>query len=344
MPRTNPVKRMLKRGLQYAAAGAGLRAHSRKHPQLLILMYHRILPPGDARTRIEEPGMMVTPGSFRQHLKIITEQFEPVMLSDWLARKQQGLSLPARACAITFDDGWADNHEFAFPVLREYALPATVFLVSDMIGSKQQFWPGRLAHTLVSIAGNLPDAWEDPALDWLRNAKTSYRFSSDTPTNEQISELIAGAKALTDSEIHARIDHIEAKFGLQHAPQEAALLDWGQVSDMLASGLVEAGSHTCSHVRLNAQLPAGELEHQILHSKETIEMHTGQPVKTFCFPNGDYCPQALALVKQHYSGAVTTESGWNSSSTEAHLLHRIGIHEDISRDRIAFLARASGWL
>ena len=342
MTRPNPAKRIIKRGLQHVAARTGL--HTRKHgpARLLILMYHRILPADDPRSLLEEPGMVVTPQSFRQHLQIIGRRFETVQLSDWLGKKTRGESLPGLACAITFDDGWADNYEFAYPLLQEAGIPANIFLVSDMIGTSQMFWPERLARTVTALAIHHPADWSNPALDWLRSAATDYPFDNTRPSAEQLSAIIAGMKTLSDMDIHQRLDETATHFDLGPLNSGASLLSWEQLEEMTASGLIEAGSHTCNHIRLNADTPTDVLQHEVIHSKQTIEDNTGSQVSTFCFPNGDFSAEALALVKQHYDCAVTTRSGWNDSDTDNYQLQRIGIHEDIAADRIAFLARISG--
>ena len=218
----NPVKQLLKRGIQHIIAGSGPHRYAGKSPRLLVLMYHRILPVTDIRCRLEEPGMIVTPESFRLHLQTLREYFDMVKLSDWLERRANGDTLPARACAITFDDGWADNHEFAYPILQAENTPATIFLVSDMLGTKRVFWPERLAE-MVSRLTELPSAdWSRDELSWLRSMVKDYTFDGQTPSREQLSSIIASVKVLSDTEIHRRLDIIADQFDIARATVPAA--------------------------------------------------------------------------------------------------------------------------
>ena len=337
------AKYLVKRSLQHLAARFGQHTRNPSEPQLLILMYHRILPADDPRARLEEPGMMVTPETFRLHMQLVQQYFEVLPLSQWIHRKQHQQTLPARCCAITFDDGWRDNYEFAYPVLKEYKLPATIFLVSDMIGKNQSFWPERLAHVITTIAERCPEKWQAECTEWLRSTSSSYAFNRQPPDQEQLSEIIAQLKTFSDQAMHQRIDHIETELQLETTDQPS-LLDWEQMNEMCHSGLIEAGSHTCHHIRLNENQESQSLNDEIVLSKSQIEKHLGQTVTSFCYPNGDHCHDAVTLVEQNYQCAVTTRRGWNNPQSRLHLLDRIGVHEDISADKTAFLACLSGWI
>ncbi len=336
-------KRAIKRVLQHIAARFGQHTKNSKQPRLLVLMYHRILPADDARAQLEEPGMMVTPESFDMHLGILKQHFQMVKLDDWIRMKQEGATLPARACAITFDDGWVDNYQYAFPILKQHKVPASIFLVADMIGEANTFWPERLATVLTEIATHQPGNWSHPSVEWLKQFEVDYQFTAAAPTQEQISEIISHTKIMSDDDIHSRIDNICRELDIDITTAEPDLLDWQQVKEMRDSGLIGFGSHTCNHIRLTADTTDEKLEQEIVSSKQTIADRTGDEINSFCFPNGDFSDAALAKVRQHYSLAVSTLSGWNDTDSDIHLLRRIGIHDDIARDETAFLASISGW-
>jgi peptidoglycan/xylan/chitin deacetylase (PgdA/CDA1 family) len=340
----NLFKKTIKRCIQHLAASFGRHTRNSKEPQLLVLMYHRIMPQDDPRSQLEEPGMIVSPDTFELHLKLLKQHFTIVNLSDWVQIQQDGGELPPNACAITFDDGWVDNFEYAYPILKKFKAPATIFLVSDMIGTNEMFWPERLARLIVSISSKYPQHWSHPELAWLQSNLKNYQFSHTQPTREEISALIADAKDFTDYDIHERITQIENLLQLDKSIPAASLLNWQQIAEMVDSGLIDLGSHTRHHVRLNSNASEETLKDEIVGSKQTIEKHTGKSVKTFCFPNGDFCTQALQLVKDNYLCAVSTQSGWNTTSADKYLIKRIGIHQDISSDETSFLARLSGWM
>ena len=308
-------------------------------------MYHRVLPKNDIRNRFEEPGMIVTPSSFELHLDLIQQYFQPVQLGDWVERRANGDPLPDRACAITFDDGWADNYEFAFPALRAHNIPATIFLVSDLIGTENMFWPERLARLLDHISESATGRNMHPSLAWLTSLLPPDNNKLEkTLDREALSVVINKAKEYGDVQINRHLDEIYSALDIHIKPDHASMLNWEQVREMAGSGLIEMASHTRRHIRLNSSTPMEIMEQEIVSSKAIIEAKTGQPIRSFCFPNGDYSPAALEYVMKTYNCAVTTRSGWNTRNNDMHLLNRISIHEGVAGDRVAFLARVSGWM
>lgn len=337
------VKPLVKRGLQHVAARIGPQRWPSKQPRLLVLMYHRVLPATHPDMADVEPGMVVTPQTLELHLTLLRQRFTLLHLSEWLALRAAGRPLPPRACVVTFDDGWADNVEFAYPLLRKHGVPATIFLVADWIGSHNEFWPERLARLLRHVATTAPAAFAGDAFAWLRSAPTDFAFNGTPPTREQLNQLFLHCKQWNDDELHERLDQLTQACDLR-PPAAPVLMNWNDVATMASGGLVEFGSHTCRHVRLRDSISAELMRHEIVDSRRVIAEASGRAPDTFCYPNGNYTASAVALVRETYKGAVSTDSGWNDVGSDACLLQRIGIHDDVSADAVAFEARISGWL
>lgn len=331
--------------MQWFSARFGPHTRASGKPRLLILMYHRILPRDDERFMYEEPGMVVTPATFDMHMDLVSNYFQPVHLADWADWCATGDELPDKACAITFDDGWSDNYDYAFPILQKRNIPATIFLVSEMVGKNEMFWPERLAQLLVILSRNGDYYSGHPTVNWLKDILPTHCYDwKRQPDPEDISAAIGAAKLFADEEIHKQINHILIELNLELPQKKSSILDWQQISDMASTGLIDTASHTRTHIRLGPGNPIDVLESEIAGSKVDIEQKTGHSVSAFCYPNGDYSSQALEMVRKHYRCAVTTHSGWNTCSDDMHLLRRIAIHEDIANDKTSFLARVSGWV
>lgn len=279
--------------------------------------------------------MRVTPETLGMHLEELKRHFDIVSLTSWVKAHQQGKQLPRHACAITFDDGWLDNFEYALPLLKAHRVPATLFAVAEKIGTDFQFWPNIVAALLLEGAGH--QMVEDRVLGVPGIDQTGR-------SPERIAACIKKLKVYTDRQIFDALDNMHWRQRLS-TPMSPALMSWAQLREMQASGWVDIGSHTCTHQRLTTALSSSELEREIVESRVRLERELGTSVNLFCFPNGDYSAQALSLVKAHYDAAVTTQKGINRPrSNGLHELVRVGVHNDISDTRRRFNARLSGWL
>lgn len=335
------LKKSIKRPLLHVAAKAGPHRWPSQTPRLWVLMYHRVLPADASEMQDAEPGMVVTPDTLAMHLRVLKQWAEPVHLNDWFERHDAGKPLPSRAVAVTFDDGWIDNYQHAFPVLQQHAFPATIFLVSDWIDTLQMFWPERIARILRLGILQSPETFQSADTQWLTSANTGYDFRQ-APTREQLSELFAHCKQWSDIDLHEKLDALSESLALP-PPENRTLMQWQQVHAMQDSGLVRFGSHTCRHVRLTDTLDTTLMSHEIVASQRRLEEALGRKVDLFCYPNGNHTAAAVEEVKKHYRAAVTTQRGYNNVHTDSHLLFRVGVHNDVSADPVSFMARLSCW-
>jgi peptidoglycan/xylan/chitin deacetylase (PgdA/CDA1 family) len=127
---------------------ARVRAKAQSHG--LVLMYHRIAEP------LSDPwDLAVSPGNFRAHLEVIRREGVCLPLPDFATRITDR-NRPRRLFALTFDDGYRDNLINAAPVLEAHDLPATIFVVSGVVGVGREFWWDALARVFLSMT-SLPN-------------------------------------------------------------------------------------------------------------------------------------------------------------------------------------------
>jgi len=312
--------------------------------ELTVLMYHRVLPEGEASSETVQPGMAVTIDTFKKHLHWLQDKYELVHLGDWCDKAKAGLPVPPRACAITFDDGWYDNYQYAFPILKELNVPITVFLPAGIIENRTRFWPERLADFLWNSGRGIDSSqFNDDDLRWLTTLGGSYEFYGAVPSRSHIDELIGMAKSYEDSFIHDKLDKLLAitKPGSYESNVDE-LVDWEHARLMCESGLVEYGSHGMNHVRLGEVMRKGDLEEEVVSSKALIEKRMQVEINLFSYPNGDYCRQSKALVDSVYKGVCITKRGVNKSNGDIKMLKRISMHEAVTSNETDFFCRLSG--
>lgn len=338
MGMTPLIKYSLKRTLQFLHYIRGAKYSSKEDSSLLILMYHRILPKNDPRYNLEQPGMIVEPETFHLHLKLLKKHFTITSISKWLETPNK--ERPAGiSCAISFDDGWSDNYTYAYPYLKMEHVPATIFLVSELIGTTNTFWPEKLANILSAASQiNSNSIYEHDSWSWINTLAGELDLMNCIHDRHCLDEIINKCKELSDSEINKRLILMQKILPIRET-KTPDILNWDQIINMKSEGLIDFGSHTQNHMRMNKIDSPYELQREIRGSKDIIENKLKTPINIFCYPNGDVTEESDKIVRKNYRCAVTTMQGINLSNSDPYMFKRIGIHQDVSFDEISFLSR-----
>ena len=308
----------------------------RHQGRVIVLTYHRVVSQKVVNCEHIQPGMYVLEESFAAHIAYLRERFTILSLDELLDLWRTNQFKSDRSyCVITFDDGWRDNYQFAFPILRMYAVPATIFLATDFIGTTRWFWPDRMmlvlerarAQTSGPTIRNEVSAMLADTVGVRQSADDGSFLSLKSGMPIDSGAVIELCKEVEVDEIEALIDRLGRVLCLD-GPSERVLLDWTEVREMAAQG-VSFGSHSCSH-RILTNIPLSEVSRELIESRNTILQHGVTPSSAFCYPNGNFNPGIQALVRESgYRAAVGCEIGLEDDHPgDPYALCRISLHED----------------
>ncbi len=263
--------------------------------KLSILIYHRVLRQPDELFPLE-----VDAARFEAQMLAVRKLFHVLPLSEAVFRLKDGC-LPARSACITFDDGYADNVEVAFPILQRLQIPATFFVADGFLDGGIMF-NDRIMEMIRNI--------RIPLLDLTSLGMDRLPLTSLEQKRAAIAYLLSRLKYASLEKREEWLIEIERIAGT--VPAAHLMMRSQQVRELFDAGM-EIGGHTVNHPIL-ASIDMASSESEILRNKERLEKITNHPVKLFAYPNGkpqtDYNAEHVALIeKLGFDAAVSTRPG-----------------------------------
>lgn len=305
-------------------AKAGLARLSRelRDGQPCLLTFHGLR--ADDDPGLLDPDLHTPVSVFRNLCRHLAAHYRVLPLGKIVSAFDDGLPLPDGAAAITFDDGYASNHDLAWPVLREFGLPATVFLTTGFVDREEQLWFHRLETALASAGSDAVEIEIGGKLLILPLKSLDHRRAAFAMLAREI-------KLLPQESMSTAVSRIERQLRPQ-AGRDLRLdtlrpLTWEQARQMHRSGLIEFGAHTRRHFILS-RCPPAAAEREIRHSRDRIAAELGSLPELFAYPNGqpeDHTPATARMLREAgFAAAVTMSPGFITPGCDRFALPRYG--------------------
>ena len=290
----------------------------------VILMLHRVLANDRAASLPHRNELCVGPQAFGSRLLWLRQHSTCAPLMEIL--QPNSLRSERPQVALTFDDGWRDNAVNAFALLQKHQVPASIFLSTDFIGSRQRFWWESLGETLWGSHG---DKARMHLIECLRSiGKPLPVLCDDIDVQRRSLALLHYLQSLKDCDSQA-LERLTDECPQDSLPQA---LDWHQVRAMEASGLVRFGPHGASHAILTG-LDEVRLREEISRSRDALHNGCNRPLPVYCYPNGDNDERVREQVANHdYPFALGTATGLYRGAGDPLNLPRFGVSQRTARN------------
>ena len=188
---------------------------------------------------------------------------------------------------ISFDDGYCDVYDYAFPIFKKYNIPFTIYLVGNFpLGTSDLWWI-----QLEQLVKGDNVTFENLMKRIYQSDKNMRDLMHDITTSNPDFQL---CKALT--------------------------LSWGQLSEMIESGLCTIGCHTMTHPGLT-RIPESEILYELTESKRVIESHLHISIKHFSYPHSMENHVIQELLKK--TGYETATMGYGGTIRKGDNLYKI---------------------
>jgi peptidoglycan/xylan/chitin deacetylase (PgdA/CDA1 family) len=289
--------------------------------RVLILCYHSVAPACHPDPLgIINRSLRVDTERFRCQMELLDRSFSIVPLESVIDAVGTGSPRRRLAC-VTLDDGYADNYEHAFPILRRLGIPATFFLPTESIEERQQFYSERLGWHLAQQIGR---TLQLPAVLGGR----TIPIESAADAGKAFDYLLGRMRTVRTNEREALLEAV----GVMPSPYTRQLT-WAEAAFMQAAGM-RFGVHTHTHTSLPA-LTAEAIREEITASRDIIAKRLGAVPTVFAYPHGDFDERTeRILAEEGFLVAVTIREGLCTAMSPCFQLPRM---DPGNRNKSAFI-------
>jgi len=280
---------------------------------------------------------------FIQQMLYVKKYYHIISMQDLIEAIDSGSYLPPKAALITFDDGLRNNYSVAYPLLKKYNIPATVFLTTDYIDTNALLWFDELFFLLREMK-HLDQEVNIQELSCFGNLKTTDLWPYYFNAVERLKRTTADHRDVVLAQLRSMVS-----FDRSSIIDDFGILSSPQIKEMYDSGLVDFGVHTANH-RILQNLPAKEWNKEIHNPRKKLSELLGREIYSFCYPNGQ---PGLDFSKQHvdflhhagYKCAFTTKARlYNLRKNEPFLISRVPAGNDTTSNMAFFKLNVASFM
>jgi peptidoglycan/xylan/chitin deacetylase (PgdA/CDA1 family) len=322
------LRKVLNKVLGKFVSKLGLGPLLQNKSSITVLTYHGIT---DKQSNIND-FCFVDEEEFDKQMEYISKHFEVKSAEEAYLNSYSNQKPVA---VITFDDGFFNNFSHAFPILKKYGLPATIFLSTKYIESKDTVWFCKIIQVIESS--------QEKEISW-RGALLPIKSGPDKRLASSLiqADLKKLHPAYIEEELITLFDSLNTNIDFNGTPY--GMLTEKSVKEMQESKLISFGAHSHNHSILS-RLSEDESEIEICESLLQVQKLTGRKCNMFAYPNGDigdYGSNHKSLLKkENVSLMFSMNDGLSSRKDDYSEIKRLFISSHINMNQ--FSAKVHGY-
>lgn len=239
----------------------------RNKKQLTVVVYHRVLEKTDYRWNQSDKEWSVSTGFFKDSLMFYKKHYNPVALEEVIKAHVNNESLPHNPILITFDDGWKDNYDYAYPIAKKYGVPITIFCTTGAINKAYLNW----REVIYAITLLNPEN-----IKLFSEILIKHNISTNDITNPHdiINKI---SKSIHKNEMINEVNDLTSILG-----DKSQMLSKQEIIEMSSDSLISFGTHGHSHEPLAT---VNDAKDELLESKLILSKLINKDIKTLAYPH-----------------------------------------------------------